>query len=196
MAPQRVTISLHLWHILVQFDAQSHPESSKVTTWLQQAGKAPDLLEHARLPSDPSLLELPIVRALKNCAHYGSIFSKRAGTASREITGHYWTSIFLFVDLKISQNFKGIVDVFVHWNALLWFWMCLIKRDDLISRPSSVSSRLLGSSSLFIIFPQSNWKSVYIQVNILPKGHLQTFRPFIIMLPFTGWTYKADLLDR
>lgn len=37
---QKVAISLHFGCILVQFDAQSHPESSEVSMWLQQAGKA------------------------------------------------------------------------------------------------------------------------------------------------------------
>lgn len=49
-----------------------------------------------------------IVRALKNSSHYVSIFSKMGGTAGREITEHYWTSMFLFMDLRISQNFKGM----------------------------------------------------------------------------------------
>lgn len=149
------------------FDAESHPKSSKVPMWLQQAGQAPDLQERNRLPSESPLLELSIVRALKNSEHYVSIFSKSGGTASREITEHYWTSMFLFIQQRWFNKYAFLV-----------------------------SSRLLGSSSLFIIFSQSNWKSVYIQVNILPNGHLQTFRTFIIMLPFTGWTYKADLLDR
>lgn len=70
MAPRKVAVSLQFWCILVQFDAQSHPESSEVPVWLPQ-GPCPPGAEQAAL----GLFTAPAL----NSAHYVSIFSKRGG---------------------------------------------------------------------------------------------------------------------
>lgn len=57
--------------------------------------KGPALQEQNRLPSDSSLLQLLTAPT--------TFPSFQKGVEGREITEHYWTSMVLFIDLKISK---------------------------------------------------------------------------------------------